>query len=90
MGRQFELLPGDGRHFACHADEFDLQRQGYARAITNQSVLSSDVLASTNVALPVTNWTDLGPATSLGGGGYRFTDTNATTKPRRFYQLRKH
>jgi len=65
-----------------HADgvfEFDF---------TNRTTLSFDILASTNVTLPSTNWTNLGPATSLGGGLYRFTDSQATTNTQRFYLLR--
>ncbi len=57
---------------------------------TNQSVVNFDILVSTNISLPVSNWTDLGPAISLGGGYYQFTDTNAIGQPRRFYLLRKH
>src|SRR5262249_10247772 len=48
---------------------------------TNQSALSFDVLVSTNVALPLANWTSLGSALYLGGGLYRFTDTNAVGQP---------
>jgi FG-GAP-like repeat len=55
---------------------------------TNRTVLNFEILASTNIALPLTNWTNLGPATSLGGGRYRFTDLLAPGDTQRFYELR--
>lgn len=54
---------------------------------TNKANTAFSVLATTNVALPVTNWTVLGSASNAGGGIYRFTDPGATNHPRRFYQL---
>ena len=45
---------------------------------------SSSVYASTNL----TNWIPLGPAAQIYPGFYRFTDTDATNHPQRFYQLR--
>jgi hypothetical protein len=56
---------------------------------TNQTALNYDVLVSTNVALPVTNWQNLGPALPLGGGYYRVTDAGAIGQPRRYYVLRE-
>ncbi len=46
------------------------------------------VLATTNLSLPASNWTVLGPPTPIAGGMCRFTDPNATNYPCRFYQLR--
>jgi hypothetical protein len=37
----------------------------------------------TNVALPLTSWMDIGPASLF----YKFTDPAATDYPARFYQL---
>jgi hypothetical protein len=54
---------------------------------TNQTGLNFDVLVSTNVALPTSNWANLGPAISLGGGYYRFTDAGAIGQARRYYLL---
>lgn len=56
---------------------------------TNRTVLNFDILVSTNVTLPSTNWTNVGSATSFGGGLYRFTDAGATGQTRRFYLLRQ-
>ena len=57
-------------------------------SFTNMSASTFNVLASTNVNLPTASWTLLGPATSLGGSLFQFTDPAATNSPRRFYQLR--
>ncbi len=43
------------------------------------------VRATTNVALPVAQWTDLGSATEIAPGQYQFTA--APTPPRRFYRV---
>jgi hypothetical protein len=56
---------------------------------TNQSALNFDVLVTTNVALPVGNWENLGPAIHLGGGRHRFTDTGAIGETQRYYRLRE-
>lgn len=55
---------------------------------TNATPISFTVLASTNVALPTSNWTVLGAATVLSPGVYQFTDAQATNFPNRFYQVR--
>ena len=46
------------------------------------------VLATTNFSLPLTNWTELGSATEISPGQFRFTDAEATNYSQRFYQLR--
>ena len=57
---------------------------------TNYTDGSSTVLASTNVALPLNLWTNLGPAVEspIGSGQFQFTDTQATNYLRRFYRVR--
>lgn len=54
----------------------------------NLSGASFTVLASTNVALPVINWTMLGAATETSPGQYRFTDPQTTNSPQRYYRVR--
>ncbi len=44
------------------------------------------ILASTNVSLPITNWTVLGRATNVGGV-FQYIDTDATNDTR-FYRIR--
>ena len=51
--------------------------------LTNLSSLNFNVLATTNVALPLNQWQNIGPATLH----YQFTDPDATNYPMRFYQL---
>ena len=55
---------------------------------TNGTPASFTVLATTNVALSVGEWTVLGPAIQLSPGMYQFTDSQGTNFPQRFYQVR--
>jgi hypothetical protein len=56
-------------------------------ALTNYSDMSFTVLASTNVALPFSQWSNLGTAVEspLGSGQYPFTDLQATNYSQRYY-----
>jgi len=58
-------------------------------SFSNEASVIYEVLATTNVALPLAQWTVLGPPVSLGGGLYRFTDLLATNHAQRFYLLRQ-
>ncbi|MGD1086574.1 MAG: choice-of-anchor Q domain-containing protein, partial [Verrucomicrobiota bacterium] len=62
---------------------------GVEFAFTNFSGDSFSILASTNVALPLDLWTNLGSAMELppGSGLYQFTDPHATNYPHRFYMV---
>jgi len=42
------------------------------------------ILSTTNLALPLVNWIEVGSGT-FTGGSFSFTDLNATNHPRRFY-----
>jgi hypothetical protein len=44
-------------------------------------------LATTNLALALTNWTVLGNIPEISSGQYQFTDPGATNYPQRFYQV---
>jgi hypothetical protein len=46
------------------------------------------VLASTNAALPMTSWTELGAATETAASQFGFTDSVATNSSQRFYRVR--
>jgi hypothetical protein len=46
------------------------------------------VLATTNMAVPVTNWEMLGSPVSFGSGLFQFTDPAAMHHTQRFYRLR--
>jgi DNA-binding beta-propeller fold protein YncE len=54
--------------------------------INNQGA-SFTVLTTTNLSLPLTNWTVLGTPTNNGSGQYQFTDLTATNYGQRFYRV---
>ncbi len=49
---------------------------------------SFSVLATTNLALPLSDWTVLGAVTEVAPGHYQFTDLEATNCPQRLYRVR--
>jgi hypothetical protein len=57
-------------------------------AFTNTPGLSFTAFATTNVALPLTNWTGLGPVPEVSPGQFQFTDSQATNTSQRFYRVR--
>ena len=61
---------------------------GFQFGFTNHGPDSFTVLATTNLALPSSNWTALGPPTLNGAGFYQFTDSASSNYPQRFYQVR--
>ena len=46
------------------------------------------VLAASNSAMPLSNWTSLTGLTEVSPGQFQFTDPQATNSPRRFYRVR--
>ena len=54
---------------------------------TNAPGLGFEVLASTNIALSVTNWTVLGAPTESPAGQYQFIDSAASNQ-QRFYRVK--
>jgi hypothetical protein len=54
---------------------------------TNNPDAEFIVLASTNLALPMSQWNGLGLATQSSPGQYQFTDSDATNYPHRFYRV---
>jgi hypothetical protein len=56
-------------------------------AFTNFPGADFTTLASTNLALPLTNWTVLGNAIELSSGQYQFMDSAATNSPQLFYRV---
>jgi len=57
-------------------------------ALTNSVGALFQVLATTNPALPLSEWTVLGGVTEVSPGQFQFTDPQATNDPRRFYRVR--
>jgi hypothetical protein len=56
-------------------------------SFTNTPGATFTAWASTNVALPLANWTPLGYVTQFSSGQYRFTDLQATNHPQRYYRI---
>jgi len=54
---------------------------------TNNQGASFTVWTSTNMLLPFTNWTALGPLTNDGSGQYQFSDPSVTNGGQRFYRV---
>ena len=69
-------------------DAKTLTNGAFQFAFTNSVGAIFGVLTSTNVALPLTNWTALGGATEVSPGQFQFTDPQATNNPQRFYVIR--
>ncbi|MCX6875254.1 MAG: hypothetical protein NTW21_15820 [Verrucomicrobia bacterium] len=46
------------------------------------------VLSSSDLALPIADWTELGNATETSPGHFQFTDPDAVNYPQRFYRVR--
>jgi hypothetical protein len=59
-------------------------------SFTNVSGAGFTVLATTNISLPLSNWSNLGSATETppGSGHYQFSDPQAGTSAQRFYEVR--
>ncbi len=56
-------------------------------SFTNLSGLGFTVLSTTNLSLPLSNWTALGVPVESPAGHYQFTDSQATNKAVRFYRV---
>lgn len=57
-------------------------------AFTNSVGALFGVLATTNLSLPLTNWTPLGGVVEISPGQFQFTDLQATNNPQQFYLIR--
>lgn len=65
-----------------------LTNGGFRFTFTNTPGATFTVLASTNVALPSTNWTALGSVLENAPGQFHYTEPTTTNALRRFYQIR--
>jgi hypothetical protein len=67
-----------------------IQRSGgaFQLSFTNLSGLGLIVLCSTNLDLPLSNWTVLGTASEEPPGQYQFTDPQTTNNRQCFYRVR--
>jgi hypothetical protein len=57
-------------------------------AFTNSPDMPFAVLATTNITLPITNWTLVGSPTQSAAGFYEYTDPQFATQPQLFYRVR--
>jgi hypothetical protein len=55
---------------------------------TNSQSASLTVLSTTNLALPLSNWTVVGTATNMAPGQFQFTSQPTTNDQQRFYRVR--
>jgi hypothetical protein len=55
---------------------------------SNSAGLPFTVLSSSDPTLPLSNWTELGPATETFPGQFQFIDPNATNNQQQFYRVR--
>lgn len=59
----------------------------FSFTFTNGSSPNFVVVTSTNLSLPLTHWTVLGPLTNDGTGVFNFSTTVKTNEPERFYRV---
>jgi hypothetical protein len=65
-----------------------LSNGSFQFAFTNNPGAEFSVLTSTNAALPIAKWTDLGGVIEIWPGHFQFTGAQTTNYPQRFYRLR--
>lgn len=70
-----------------HVKGVKLGNGNFQLSFTNVPGLGFQVLASTNIALSVTNWTVLGAPNESPAGQYQFTDSAAPANQKRFYRV---
>jgi hypothetical protein len=56
-------------------------------SFTNDAGAGFTVYASTNMALPFNEWSNLGPAVESPPGQFQFSDPDAANHTRRFYKV---
>ena len=54
----------------------------------NPTTASFTIVTSTNLSLPLSNWSSAGAASNLGAGVFQFTTQPSTNASRRFYRVR--
>jgi hypothetical protein len=60
----------------------------FSFSFRNSAAVPYEVLVTTNLALPLGNWSVAGAPVPAGGDLFEFTDTMATNSPQRYYLLR--
>lgn len=57
-------------------------------AFTSSAGASFQAVTTTNLLLPISDWTVLGTVPEITAGQFQFTDVQATNNPQRFYRVR--
>ena len=65
-----------------------LTNGGFRFTYTNVAAANFTVLCTTNIALPLSNWTPLGSPTEIAPGQYQFADSASATNAARYYRVR--
>ena len=73
---------------APHLTGTPLANGNFKIGFTNVTGLNFTVLATTNISLSVSNWTNLGTPSESPAGQYQLTDTQANSSTQRFYLVR--
>jgi hypothetical protein len=60
---------------------------GFQVLFTNTPNKGFTALFTTDLTLPLSDWTVLGPVTESAPGQYQFTDLQAVDSPNRFYRV---
>ena len=83
----YEFIPVVATNSVVLSGQTRLPSGAFRFNFSNSEGAFFSILSTTNLALPLANWTWLGSATDLGSGNYQFTDTSATNSGMRFYQV---
>jgi hypothetical protein len=73
---------------AMIANLVKLTNGAFQFAFRSTPSMSFTALATTNMSLPLSNWTVLGGVTEILPGWFQFADPQATNTPKRFYRIR--
>ena len=65
-----------------------LPRGGFQFDFTNTPGMTFTVFAGTNLSVPFSNWSTLGPVPEVSPGHFQFTDSQAGGNQQRFYRVR--
>jgi len=67
-----------------------LNQSTFRFSFNNTPGWSFIALTSTNVSVPLSNWTTLGNVTEISPGQFQFTDSQATNSSQRYYRVRSN
>lgn len=82
-----DILGYDLNFARPHMSGTELANGDFQISFTNAPGLGFVVLASTNISLPLSSWTNLGAPIETSAGHYQFTDLQAANNTTRFYRV---